>query len=349
MSMASLGLTAAGVCIGFLVGAIIARTNFCALGAISDYLLFSQTDRLRFWAIAAMTAMFGTGFLAVRGVIDLSVSSYWRIPISVSGAVVGGTCFGVGMVLASGCIVKNITRIGSGSIKSFVVVVFAAISAQATMTGVFSPLKNWIQNGVTASVSPSLLNGGFFYHAVLLGTLVCGIIVAMLWKRNRSVGFWLAAVFLGFGIVGGWWVTTLLSANAQTMDMVDFWSLPAGPESVSYVRPLGKALEWFSLGHVAGNEFGFGVLAGTLGGAALYYGLAGHWQWRGFSDVKDLGSHLCGAVLMGFGGVVGGGCTMGQGLTGLSAFSIAAGLTVSAIIISAAITLYALQRLIFDK
>jgi uncharacterized membrane protein YedE/YeeE len=55
-------------------------------------------------------------------------------------------------------------------------------------------------------------------------------------------------------------------------------------------------------------------------------------RWEGFANIEDLGNHIVGGILMGFGGVTALGCTIGQGLTGISTLAVGSILTFLAII-----------------
>jgi len=78
--------------------------------------------------------------------------------------------------------------------------------------------------------------------------------------------------------------------------------------------------------------FGIAGVLGMFTGSMVYALSSRTFRWEGFGSVEDVANHLIGAVLMGFGGVTALGCTIGQGLTGVSTLAAGSILTLAAII-----------------
>ena len=332
-------------------GAVGNRVNFCTMGSISDIVIFGDWRRMRMWLLAIAVAIAGAGALQAAGLIDLSKSIYTGAKVSWLSLLVGGFLFGVGMTLASGCGSKTLIRLGAGNLKAVVVVVFIAISASMTLRGVFAL---WRANGldpvrfdlgglgVATSDLPSVLAAlGLGVAAkIWLPLLVAALIGAYVFAsrdfratREMIVG----GIVIGVVIVGGWYVSGHLGYLAEDPATLEekFVATNSGRlESFSFIGPVAYLLELLLLWTDQSRVVTFGI-AGVVGiavGSACMALATRSFRWEGFTSVDDLTHHIVGGVLMGFGGVTALGCTIGQGLTGISTLAIGSFLALGAIV-----------------
>lgn len=354
-----------GFALAFVFGAVAHKTNFCTMGALSDIVNMGHWGRMRMWLLAMAVAMIGAGLLAYTGQIDLSKSVVQRPTLPWLSLLVGGACFGIGMTLSGGCANKNLLRAGAGSVRSMVVLVFLAIASYMTLKGLFGQWRSsWLD-----PVSVNLADFGWkdqslataFARATgaapgvtLLATLVALAVglLAFVFKDKRfrsntlQVG---GAAVIGIVVVAGWYVSGHVGfgESPDTLEDVYVATNSRTLESMSFVGPLAYGLELLMLWtdkslHVT---FGIASVLGVLLGSAAVATASGSFRWEGFASLADLRQQLVGAVLMGFGGVTALGCSIGQGLTGVSTLAIGSFIALAGIVIGSVATLkYTLWR-----
>ncbi|MEO8023155.1 YeeE/YedE family protein [Polaromonas sp.] len=331
-----------------LFGAIAQRTHFCTMGAVSDIVNMGDWTRMRMWGLAIGVAMIGFYGMAAAGLIDPSKTLYASNRFIWLSALVGGLMFGFGMVLASGCGSKTLVRIGGGNLKSLVVFLVMAVAAFATLKGItavvrvatvdrvaidFSgnaALPNWAA-GLTG-VTPAL--AGLVLALMLGGGL---IVWALAGSGFRSFDNLLAGFGIGAVIVGMWWVSGHLAYVAEHPETLEetFLATNSGRmEALSFVSPVAYTVDWFMFFSDKTKLLTIGIVSvfGVVAGSAVYSLLSRSFRWEGFRDAEDTGNHLVGAVLMGVGGVTAMGCTIGQGLSGISTLSATSIVAVAAIL-----------------
>ncbi|BDU58257.1 hypothetical protein LMORI2_12390 [Limnohabitans sp. MORI2] len=329
---------------GLLLGFISQRTHFCTMGAISDVVHMGDWTRARQWACAVAVATFGFTALSDLGLIDASKTLYASHRLMWLSTVVGGLMFGYGMVIASGCGNKALVRVGGGNLKSVVVVLVMGITAFATMKGITAVLRTLTVDTVFIDMP-----AGASLHA--LGVSGVGYIVAagiLFWVLNDKE-FWtanslLAGVGVGAIVVAMWWVSGHLGfvpEHPETLDAVYLGTSSGRIEALNFVAPIANTLDWLMFYSDASKVLTTGVLAvvGVICGSAVSAIQSRTFRWESFADARDLGQHLVGGVLMGVGGVTAMGCTVGQGLSGLSTLSLNAVLAVLAIFTGAVLAL----------
>ena len=332
-------------------GAVANRVNFCTMGAVADIVNFGDWRRMRMWLLAIAVAILGAGALQAAGLIDLTKSFYTGKSISWLSLLVGGFLFGFGMTLGSGCGSKTLIRIGGGNLKSLVVLVFLGISAYMTLRGVFAL---WRANGLdpvrfdlgalgaAASDLPSIAIAlGAGAAAKLWVPLVVALALAAYVFADRefraSREMIVGGVVIGAVIVGGWYVSGHLGYLAEDPATLEekFIATNSGrAESFSFVGPVAYLLELLLFWTDQSRTLTFGI-AGALGllvGSAAMALATRTFRWEGFASVEDVGNHVASGVLMGFGGITALGCTIGQGLTGVSTLAIGSFLALGAII-----------------
>jgi uncharacterized membrane protein YedE/YeeE len=329
----------AGFVLGLAFGAVAQRTNFCAMGAVSDAVLMGSYNRLRAWVLAIAVAMLASQGLQLWGVVDLGKSIYLTPNLGWAGAVLGGLLFGFGMTLAGGCGNKTLVRLGGGSLKSLVVFLFLGISAYATLRGLLGPARqtletatalNLAKSGLAQQGIPDLLaalTGASLPAARFLAALaVAGAFLVYCFKDRAfraSPRDMAAGVLIGLLIPMGWLATGVLGRD-------DFD--PAPLASFTFVAPMGDMLQYLMT--FTGAKINFGVAAGlgVILGAFLAARLSGAFRLESFADAPDMLRHIAGGVMMGVGGVLALGCTIGQGITGMSTLALGSALAWLAIL-----------------
>ena len=337
--------------LAFVMGAVAQRTSFCTMGAVTDVLNFGDWRRLRMWLLAIALAIAGSALLQAGGLIDLSKTYYTNPQVPIVSHLVGGALFGFGMTLGSGCGSKTLIRAGAGNLKSFVVLTFLGIAAYMTLKGAFAPLRaNGLDPlrldlgawGAKTSDLPALLTAAGLPSFVRLAfPLLVAVTLAAFIFADRgfraSRAYIVGGLVVGAVIVAGWYVSGhvgYLSEDPNTLEEHFVGTNSGRMESYSFVAPVGYLLELLLLWTDQSRLVTFGI-AGVLGmlGGSLAMALATRtFRWEGFASVEDVVNHIVGAVLMGFGGVTALGCTIGQGLTGMSTLAVGSIVTFFSII-----------------
>ncbi|MEO5697006.1 MAG: YeeE/YedE family protein, partial [Burkholderiaceae bacterium] len=301
-----------GFALAFVFGAVANRSNFCVMGAVSDVVNMGHWGRVRMWMLAIAVAMLGATLLAYTGQVDLSKAVVQRASISWLSLVIGGLCFGVGMTLAGGCANKNLIRVGGGSMRSVVVLVFLAIAAYMTLKGLFGQWRaswldpvavnladlGWQDQSLATAVSRLT---GIGPGAALLGTASV-LVLGLLWfvfkdRRFRANTMQVVgAVIIGALVVAGWYVSGHLGfgENPETLEIGYFATNTRTIESVSFVAPLAFSLELMLLWtdkslHVT---FGIATVLGVILGSAASAVSARTFRWEGFASYADLRNQL---------------------------------------------------------
>ncbi len=333
----------AGLFGGALLGLAGGYSRFCTLGAIEDALYGNNFDRLRMWALGlaiSIAAVFG---LAALGQIDLQASFYFTQTWNPLASIVGGLMFGYGMALSGNCGYGALVRMAGGDMRSFIIVLVMAISTYMALGGPTAALRNmlfppaefagdipqgiafWLGN--LAEVSPMV-------PAILIAFLLAALAFSGA-KFRRSGSMVLGGILVGVAIVSGWWFTTYLANNS-------FAVIPV--ESHTFTAPLGDSVFYLMTSTGSSLNFGIGSVLGVVIGAFIGAKIKGRFRWESCDDPQELKRQILGAFLMGTGGVIALGCSIGQGLTALSALAYGAPVVLLSIVIGAAFGLRQLIR-----
>lgn len=343
-------LTAAFL-LSIVFGAITQRTHFCTMGAVSDVVTMGDWTRMRQWGLAIGVAMIGFAVMAYAGLIDpaktIHASNRW-LWLS---ALVGGGLFGFGMVLASGCGSKTLVRVGGGSLKSLVVLLVMGLAAFATLKGVTAVLRVATVDQVAVEFStianlPHLVAAALGLKpaitGLVLGLALGGVLVvwALAGPEFCRAGNLVGGLGIGTVIVAMWWVSGHLgfvAEHPQTLNEVFLATNSGRAESMSFVAPVAYALDWLLFFSDKSKVLTLGVVsvAGVIAGSTLMALWGRTFRWEGFGGTEDVANHLVGAVLMGVGGVAAMGCTIGQGLTGVSTLGATSFVALAAILAGA--------------
>lgn len=331
-------LLAGAFALTFLFGALAQRTHFCTMGALADVVHLGDFTRLRMWVLAIAVATLGFNAMVGLGWLEARHSLYAAPRLAWLSALVGGALFGAGMVLASGCASKNLLRLGGGNLKALVVLLVMALAALATMRGLTAVLRVATVDAVALTLPagqdlPSLLAAALGRPvppvAALLGLAVAGVLLAWVLRapEGRSAAVWLGGAGLGAVVVALWWLSGRLGHLAEhpvTLEETFLATSSRRMEALSMVGAVAWALDWILQFSDSTKVLTIGIVgvAGMVAGAAVVALAGGSFRWESFADAADLGRHLVGAVLMGVGGVTALGCTIGQGLSGISTLSL---------------------------
>ncbi len=347
--------------LAFVFGAVANKVNFCTMGSIADIVNFGDWRRMRMWVLAIAVAMAGTAVLVATEAIDTAKTIYTGVQISWVSLLVGGFCFGFGMTLGSGCGSKTLIRIGGGNLKSLIVMVFLAISAYMTLKGLFGVWRVTALDvfridfaaiaGAQLSTIPALLGSPRSLLVPLVVTAVL-LVFVLANKDFRATPEMIAGgIVIGAVIIAGWYVSGHLGYVAEDPNTLEekFYATNTGRmESFSFVAPMAYLLEllmfWSDTSKIV--TFGIAGALGMIAGSAAVAIATRSFRWEGFTTAEDLVNHVVGGILMGFGGVTALGCTIGQGLTGVSTLAVGSILALVSIIIGCVVAIkYQVWRL----
>ena len=334
-----------------LLGIVLQKTRFCTMGAVTDIAIMGEWTRMRQWLLAIAVAVIGVGVMSFMGIIDASKSIYTGTRLTWLSTIVGSLMFGFGMVLASGCGSKTLVRIGSGNLKSLVVFLTLALSSYMTLKGIFGVVRVNTVDTVAVTLStgqdlPSLLTQslGMAKPALqLMLALIIGGALAIFALSKKE--FWnVNNLLAGFGVGGAiliiWWISGVLGYVAEdpnTLEEVFVATNSGRMESLSYVAPYAYVIEWLTFFSDTSKKVTLGIASvfGLVIGSAIYSIVTKTFHWESFRNAEDTGNHLVGGILMGVGGVTAFGCTIGQGLTGISTLAINSFIAIAGYIVGA--------------
>ena len=321
-------LAMAGALVGFVFGLAAQRSRFCARAAVIECCEGQAGDRFSVWWLAFGAAMVGVQALVMAGGLKPTDARYIAQPGSISGAVLGGLLFGAGMILTRGCASRLLILSANGNLRALLAGLVFAVTVQASIAGWLTPARQtlaawWpIDGGPSrdllhlAGLGPS---GGLVLALLALAT---GFYFFFKTHQHRW-GLAVGAIVTGLSIALGWGLTQAIAS--QSFEAVQIQSLSFSSASAEMLMRVLSTATSPSLG------FDAGLLPATFLGSLLGALVGGDFKLEGFKTENKLGHYLIGAVFMGFGAVLAGGCTVGAGMTGGSVFSLTAWLTLIAI------------------
>ena len=348
--------------LGFILGFVVTKTNFCTMGAVSDWVNIGDLSRFKSWMLAAAIAILGVAILNFLSFFDINDS---RIPYRNSllawpRYIIGGLMFGIGMTYASGCGNKVLIRVGGGNLKSLVVLIVAGIMAYVmTRTDFYGIIfHSWMnpisldlaQIGILDQSLPTIISSIFSINNsadfnLILGIIVSSIMIFMIFKSGKFIQNFdnvFGGFIVGLVIVMAWLLTGGVIGQ-EWIEANDFLDDPlpsVGMQSFTFINPMGETLIF--AGNAADSyylTFGVTALLSVITGAFFYSVLSNNFRIEWFLSKQDFIRHIIGAVLIGVGGVLAMGCTIGQGVTGISTLAIGSFITLIFIILGAAITM----------
>jgi uncharacterized membrane protein YedE/YeeE len=348
--------------LGFILGFVVTKTNFCTMGAVSDWVNIGDLSRFKAWMLAAAVAILGVTILDFLSFFDIDDS---RIPYRNSVLawpryILGGLMFGVGMTYASGCGNKVLIRVGGGNLKSLVVLFVAGLMAYImTRTDFYGVVfHSWMnpisldlaQIGILDQSLPTIVSSVFsitngVYFNFIIGLTVSLTMIFLIFKSGKFIKNFdnVISGFVVGSIVVFAWLLTGGATGVEWIEANDFLDDPApgvGVQSFTFINPMAETLIYF--GNSADSfylTFGVSALLSVILGAFVYSIISKNFRIEWFSTKQDFIRHIIGAILIGIGGVLALGCTIGQGVTGISTLALGSFITLIFIILGASITM----------
>ncbi|MCL7750078.1 YeeE/YedE family protein [Guyparkeria hydrothermalis] len=357
-----LTLLAGAALIGLAFGAIAAATRYCNMGAVSDWVLTGDPGRMRAWLLSIAVAILGVALLETGGVFDLDQTrvNYRAADFPWLRYLLGGLLFGVGMVLAGGCTTKTLVNIGQGDMKSLWAYAVVGVTAAGLL---YWPEARWFVDQTLAwphfsfeaisighqdlgALLAGITPGGSLEHWRLAIALVVTVgLLAWLWRMDHGQRMRRADVIGGLGIglviTAGWLWTgspmgqVLMSEAALAFDPPK----GTGTQSLSFVAPAAEVLRLAESPALGLVTFGIVAMLGVIVGAGMWAVVRGHFRLQGFRAWSQFGTYSIGGLLMGTGGIIAMGCSVGQGLSGASTLALGSLIALGGIVLGAFVTL----------
>ena len=333
--------------LGALVFGVVAnKTHFCIMGSISDWVNMGSRVRFRAWMLSIGIAILGSQAMVQLGWVDLDGTMYRSANFGLAGFLIGGLLFGIGMTLGAGCGQRTLVRVGGGNLKSLVVLIVMAITAYATLRGLLAPVRIDVFGPLSIDLEAQEITsqgieiilahlvGASGQTMAVIVALVLGlgaIIYALKDKDFRaSADNILAGVTIGVLVVGAWYVTGVIGND-------DFEPVPV--EALTFIAPTGNTVNYLMTWTGAEINLGIAVVLGMIVGSFLYAVSTGNFRVEAFANRADMRNHLIAGVLMGFGGVLSFGCTIGQGVSGMSTLALGSLVALLSIMLGSALTM----------
>lgn len=322
----------AGLMVGLLLGGAARLGDFCTLAALETAMLGRDFRRLHVWGIALGVAILTTWLADAAKVIDIDRTIYHAIAWNPLASIGGGLLFGYGMAMAGNCGFGALIRAGSGDIRSIIIVVVLGIACYFALSGPLGPLRDLVfpqepSDGATgianALAGLTGLPATWFAAALAAGLIAAGLRHPLVRGSALTV---LCAAGVGLSVTLAFVATTMLADGGLGGNTIE------GP---SFTAPVGRAILYLMTSTGMLPSFSTGVVFGTLLGAILASVLQRSFRWEACDDPRELGRQLGGAVMMGVGGVIAMGCTIGQGLTGFATLAWSGPVTLAAIALGA--------------
>ena len=361
MEASSLQLLLYTALLGFILGYVINKTNFCTMGAVSDWVNIGDLSRFKAWLLAGSIAIFGVAVFEFFNLMSVAES---RIPYTNSvffwpRYIFGGILFGIGMTYASGCGNKILIRLGGGNLKSLFVLIVAGLMAYLmTRTNFYGIVfHSWMRPispdlailGINDQSLPTLLStvipySDSGYFKLSIGLLISFFMFIFIFRSGHFKNFdhIFAGTTVGFVVVIAWYLTggALGQEWIETNNFLDTPLPGVGVQSFTFINPMGETLIFFNnSANIFYLTFGVTALLSVILGSFVYAMMSNNFRIEWFASKSDFFRHVIGAVLIGIGGVLALGCTIGQGVTGISTLALGSFVTLASIILGAAVTM----------
>lgn len=324
---------AGGLAIGALFGFFAQKSRFCLRAATIDFWRGALTEKVAVWLLAFGAAVVLTQAAILSGQLDTSGIRYLNARGSLSGAVIGGAMFGCGMVLTRGCASRLLVLSANGNLRALLSGLVFAVVAQASLRGMLSPLREFFAELWTVS-APQALDVLNWTRAGSEGGMVFGVLwlllgVSMAWRLRLGFSVWVSALAVGGLVAAGWWFTSQMASTAFD---------PQPVRSLSFSGPSANLLMMVLATPGGRFDFDAGLVPGVVAGSFLSALLARELKLEGFQDARAMRRYIAGATLMGFGGMLAGGCAIGAGVSGAAVFATTAWITLLAMWLAAGLT-----------
>ncbi|MDO9026123.1 YeeE/YedE family protein [Zwartia sp.] len=316
-----------GLVIGLIFGATGQWSGFCLNRSLKEYWQTGALQKAQSFVLALCVAVIGTQTLVQLEMIDLSKAIYRAPTFSWLLVPLGGVLFGYGMMLANGCGARTLVLCAQGNLRSFVVLLCLGISSFMTLMGVFGPARQYLAQ-LTTVAGGSIIDLPGRTPWVVTILMLTVLLVFSFWKFNllRHKKDLFAGLIVGLLIVGGWFSTGWLAFDEFE---------PVNLVSLTFIAPIGETIQYAMI--ATGMKLGFGVtvVLGVLCGSFCMAWLRGSFHLQGFSSAPEMLRYIAGGVSMGVGGSLALGCSIGQGLTGLSTLALSSAVAVAGILVGA--------------
>jgi uncharacterized protein len=334
-----------GLVIGLAYGAVGLLSGFCLLSGLRGWWADGDSRLIRTYALALGVAIAATQLLAAGDVVDLGKSIYLQPSFSAPLMFCGGLLFGYGMVLANGCASRALVLLGRGNLRSFMVVIVLGIAAQMTLRGLIAPARIAVLHGSQSAPAilslPALLStlglSETFARTLAASTLAGALIIFAFAHApfQRAWGQIAAGVAIGLLVAAGWFATGYLGAD-------DFNPVPV--TSLTFIAPIADSVQYAMLSTGLTLNFGITMVAGVFAGSLATALATRRFRFDGYTSPRQMLRSIGGAALMGSGGAMAYGCSVGQGLTGLSTLALASFAAAGGILLGTAAGLRGLLR-----
>ncbi len=340
-----------GLAIGLVLGVAAQASRFCTRGAIADWYAFRGPARMLTWLLAIAVAAVGSQALISFGVFDATQSIPWSPRLLWLAYPVAGLIFGWGMILAAGCPQRSLVKAGSGDLKAIVTLLAAAVGAQMTLRGLLAlPRTQWFERFSVALDRPQDLGSLFspwlgVSPGVLRWLLLAALLVlvaSLLWRWRRSMEgvHWVGGLVVGalvpvsFALTGHF---GFIAEHPETLEATFMGTQSHRPEALSFASPLAHSLDLLTLWTDSSTRLSFGIVLviGVIAGSLASAFARREFKPEAFRSPREMGAHLAGGLMMGFGGVTAMGCSIGQGVTGVAMLSTGAVMTTAGIVAGA--------------
>ncbi|PXW72869.1 sulfur transporter [Loktanella sp. PT4BL] len=332
-------LMALGGLVGVLFGATAQHSRFCLRAATVEVAEGKLGPRLSIWLIAFSAGVLVVQTLIVLGWLDVSQSRQLATTGSMSGAIIGGLMFGVGMILARGCASRLLVLSATGNLRAIVTGLVLTLVAQSALRGALAPAREqlaslWV---VPGGATRSLLwqTGLTSSLAALIAAAALGAALVLSHRQNVKTSHAVAAVGVGLAVALGWLGTYAVAMNSFEVVAIS---------SVTFTGPSTDTL----MGLVNSTElplgFGIGLVPGVFVGAGAMALATKEARIQRFGPDSPMEVYLVGAALMGFGSMLAGGCAVGAGMSGGAIFALTAWVAVGAMWVGAMVTQRVLHR-----
>jgi uncharacterized membrane protein YedE/YeeE len=323
---------ALGLGLGGAFGFVARRGRFCTLGAIEDSVYANDTRRLRTWLLAIGVAVIGVHLLETFGELDLTKSIYTASRLEFGALIIGGLIFGFGMALNGTCGMGTLRQIGGGDLRAVITFLVMGVTAMMTMRGLTGVARVAVTDPLAVDLGASAtqrlpLLAGLSGQGVTIAAIIIGLGIAVFAFAHRgfraSPRFAVTGILIGLIVVAGWWATGIAGYDSFDTRRI---------ESFTFVGPLGDTLLYGMLSTALSLDFPIGAVIGFVIGAYLAAVSDGSFRWQIPASAAEFKRRLIGAFMMGFGGITALGCTIGQGVTGVSTLSVGSVIAIVSIV-----------------
>lgn len=318
----SAALAAGGGVIGMLFGFFAQRSRFCLRAAVIEFWRGQFGEKLSIWLLAFSSALVGVQALILAGSLDVGSARQIANRGSLSGALVGGLLFGAGMIMTRGCASRLLVLSANGNLRALLSGLVFAVTAQAALSGSLSPLRGAISGWWTVEGGASrdlLALVGMDHRAGLaFGLVWMAVAVFFSLRSGNRPWMWVGGIGAGLAVALAWWFTYAVSQSS--FDLVQIQGLTfSGPSAEWLMRVLASPAPPFG--------FDAGMLPGVFVGSLIGALVGREFKVEGFKDGYSMARYIAGAMAMGFGSMLAGGCAVGAGMTGGAIFALTAWLT----------------------